>query len=84
MIEVLAPTVIAFGTPELVAEMVPKLLRGDELWCQGFSEPGAGSDLASLTCRAQPVDGGWLVNGQKVWTSYAQFSQRCMLLDPHR
>jgi len=80
MIEVLAPTVIAFGTPELVTEMVPKLLRGDELWCQGFSEPGAGSDLASLTCRARPVDGGWRVNGQKVWTSFAQFSQRCILL----
>ena len=80
MIEVLAPTVSAFGSPELVAEMVPRLLRGDELWCQGFSEPGAGSDLASLTCRARPVDGGWLVNGQKVWTSYAQFSQRCVLL----
>ena len=80
MIEVLAPTVSAFGSPELVAEMVPLLLRGDELWCQGFSEPGAGSDLASLTCRARPTDGGWLVNGQKVWTSYAQFSQRCILL----
>ncbi len=80
MIEVLAPTVSAFGSPELVAEMVPLLLRGEELWCQGFSEPGAGSDLASLTCRARPADGGWLVNGQKVWTSYAQFSQRCILL----
>jgi alkylation response protein AidB-like acyl-CoA dehydrogenase len=80
MIEVLAPTVSTFGSPALVAEMVPLLLRGDELWCQGFSEPGAGSDLASLTCRARPTDGGWLVNGQKVWTSYAQFSQRCILL----
>jgi alkylation response protein AidB-like acyl-CoA dehydrogenase len=80
MIEVLAPTVSAFGSSELVAEMVPRLLRGDELWCQGFSEPDAGSDLASLTCRARPVDGGWLVSGQKVWTSFAQFSQRCILL----
>lgn len=80
MIEVLAPTVVAFGSPALVAELVPPLLRGDELWCQGFSEPGAGSDLASLTCRATPVDGGWSVQGQKVWTSYAQYSSRCVLL----
>ncbi len=80
MIEVLAPTVMTFGAPELVAEMVPPLLRGEELWCQGFSEPGAGSDLASLTCRATPVDGGWVVNGQKVWTSFAQYARRCVLL----
>ena len=80
MIEVLAPTISAFGSPELVATLVPKFLRGEELWCQGFSEPGAGSDLASLSCRATQVEGGWLVNGQKVWTSYAQFSQRCVLL----
>src|SRR5690606_1744089 len=69
MIEVLAPTVVAFGTEELVAELVPPLLRGDELWCQGFSEPGAGSDLASLACRAAPTAGGFRVSGQKVWTS---------------
>ncbi len=80
MIEVLAPTVMAFGSPELVAETVPPLLRGEELWCQGFSEPGAGSDLASLTCKATPVDDGWVVNGQKVWTSFAQYAQRCVLL----
>ena len=80
MIEVLAPTISAFGTPDLVAEMVPPFLRGDELWCQGFSEPGAGSDLAALGCRARPTDGGWIVNGQKVWTSYAQYAQRCVLL----
>ena len=80
MIEVLAPTVITFGSAELVAEMLPPLLRGDETWCQGFSEPGTGSDLASLSCRATPVDGGWLVNGQKVWTSFVQYAQRCILL----
>ena len=80
MIEVLAPTVIAFGSPELVAAMVPPLLRGDETWCQGFSEPGSGSDLASLSCRATAVEGGWSVNGQKVWTSFAQLAQRCILL----
>jgi alkylation response protein AidB-like acyl-CoA dehydrogenase len=80
MIEVLAPTVIAFGSDELVAAMVPPLLRGEELWCQGFSEPGAGSDLASLSCKATAADGGWVVNGQKLWTSYAQYAHRCVLL----
>ena len=80
MIEVLAPTVLRFAPAGLTEAMVPALLRGDETWCQGFSEPGAGSDLASLTCRATAVDGGWLVNGQKVWTSYVQYATRCVLL----
>ncbi len=80
MIEVLAPTVITFGSVELVARMIPPLLRGEETWCQGFSEPGTGSDLASLSCRATPRDGAWVVNGQKVWTSYAQYAERCVLL----
>jgi alkylation response protein AidB-like acyl-CoA dehydrogenase len=80
MIEVLAPTVITFGTPALIAEMIPPLLRGDETWCQGFSEPGSGSDLASLSCRATPADDGWVINGQKVWTSYANLAERCVLL----
>jgi len=78
--EVLAPTVIDFAPPALAAEMVPRLLRGDETWCQGFSEPGTGSNLAALTCRATRVGDGWRVTGQKVWTSLAQFAQRCVLL----
>ncbi|OBH08970.1 acyl-CoA dehydrogenase [Mycobacterium sp. E1715] len=80
MLEVLAPTMIDYAPPELAAEMVPRLLSGEEQWCQGFSEPGSGSDLASLTTRATQLGDNWIVNGQKVWTSFAQFSSRCVLL----
>jgi alkylation response protein AidB-like acyl-CoA dehydrogenase len=85
LVEVLAPTLIDFAPPGLAAEVVPRLLSGAELWCQGFSEPGTGSDLASLSCRATPEGSAsrastWVVNGQKVWTSLAQFSDRCVLL----
>lgn len=80
MLEVLAPTMIDYAPPELAAEMVPRLLSGEEQWCQGFSEPGSGSDLASLTTRATQQGDNWVVNGQKVWTSFAQFSSRCVLL----
>ncbi|TSD49206.1 acyl-CoA dehydrogenase [Rhodococcus sp. KBS0724] len=80
MIEVLAPTMISYARPELAAEMVPHLLSGREQWCQGFSEPGSGSDLASLSTRAVQDGDNWVVNGQKVWTSLAQYSARCVLL----
>jgi alkylation response protein AidB-like acyl-CoA dehydrogenase len=80
MLEVLAPTMIDYAPAELAAEMVPRLLSGREQWCQGFSEPGSGSDLASLTTRATQKGDNWIVNGQKVWTSFAQFSTRCILL----
>jgi alkylation response protein AidB-like acyl-CoA dehydrogenase len=80
MTEVLAPTMIDYASPELAAEMVPRLLRGDEIWCQGFSEPGTGSNLAALSCRATRSGDVWRVTGQKVWTSLAQFADRCVLL----
>jgi alkylation response protein AidB-like acyl-CoA dehydrogenase len=80
MIEVLAPTMIDYAPAALAAEMVPLLLSGAELWCQGFSEPGSGSDLASLSTRAVADGDAWIVNGQKVWTSFAQYSARCILL----
>lgn len=85
MTEVLLPTLIDHAPPELAAAMAPRLLRGEELWCQGFSEPGTGSNLAALACRAvhaRTTDGAdvWRVTGQKVWTSFAQHAQRCVLL----
>ncbi len=81
MLDVLTPTMIDYARPELAAEMVPKLLSGQESWCQGFSEPGSGSDLASLTTRAvQDCDEDRSINGQKVWTSFAQYATRCVLL----
>jgi alkylation response protein AidB-like acyl-CoA dehydrogenase len=80
LVEVLGPAVLAFGSPELVGEFFPRLLSGTDLWCQGFSEPEAGSDLGSLRARAVDVGEQWRVTGQKIWTSYGKWAQRCLLL----
>ena len=80
MVEVLVPTMISYARPALAATMVPLLLSGREQWCQGFSEPGSGSDLAALATRAVPRGDAWVITGQKVWTSLAQFAARCVLL----
>ncbi len=72
--ELLGPTLIAFGTQEQKARFLPKILAVEELWCQGYSEPGAGSDLANVATKARLEGGEWIIDGQKVWTSLAQFA----------
>jgi alkylation response protein AidB-like acyl-CoA dehydrogenase len=78
--ELLGPTLIAFGSTQQQHRFLPRIRSLDELWCQGYSEPGAGSDLAAVSTSATLVDGEWSITGQKVWTSLAHVADWCFLL----
>jgi alkylation response protein AidB-like acyl-CoA dehydrogenase len=79
-IEVVGPTILRFGRAEQRSVRLPRMLRGDDIWCQGFSEPEAGSDLAALRTSAERVEQGWCINGHKVWTTWAHKADWCAVL----
>ena len=79
-IKMVASTLLVWGTEEQRRHLLPRILSGEDVWCQGYSEPGAGSDLASLTTRAVAVGDEWVINGQKVWTSNAHRANRIFVL----
>ncbi|HUN33476.1 MAG TPA: acyl-CoA dehydrogenase family protein [Trebonia sp.] len=78
--QLLGPALLAFGTPAQKARFLPGILAGTQVWCQGYSEPDAGSDLAAISTRAELRDGQWHLHGQKVWTSLAHIADWCFVL----
>ncbi|MGE7020976.1 acyl-CoA dehydrogenase family protein [Solibacillus cecembensis] len=79
-LHMVGPTLIQSGTPEQQEKYIPKILSGEEVWCQGYSEPNAGSDLAAVQTTAVKDGDKWIINGQKIWTSFAHFGDRCFLV----
>ena len=79
-IDMLVPTLLELGTEEQKKMYIKPTLHGEMIWCQGYSEPNAGSDLASLQTKGELIDGNWVINGQKIWTSTAQYSQMMFCL----
>ena len=79
-IDMLVPTLLELGSEEQKKEYIKPTLHGEIIWCQGYSEPNAGSDLASLQTKGELIDGNWVINGQKIWTSTAQYSQMMFCL----
>ncbi|MBD2858901.1 acyl-CoA dehydrogenase family protein [Spongiibacter sp. KMU-158] len=79
-IQMVGPAVLGFGTDEQKAEYLPKMLSGEDFWCQGYSEPGAGSDLASLKCRAESDGDDYILNGSKTWTTYGHHANKMFAL----
>ena len=79
-IHMVGPTLMQIGTEEQKETYIPKILTGEEVWCQGYSEPNAGSDLAALQTSAVKEGDKWVINGQKVWTSFGHVADRCFLL----
>src|SRR3546814_16206278 len=79
-LKMVAPVIMHYGSPEQRAHYLPRILAGEDYWCQGFSEPGAGSDLAALQLRAVPDGEDYVLNGSKIWTTHAHFANHMFAL----